>query len=379
MIEKQLLPAHQPSSELISREWSSWSYRGEGKTGLVVTNNNGLALKLRKGPAEDEYLKLYVRNLRYVHFCIAPIFGPFLCYGQVVKLPVGFASTIVTPLQSRRPTMRDSNIDSKCPYALLMPDACSLSGHDDVLTIEIKPKAALRTANNLETPLPCCRFCSNIERRFSSGSIASTTQYCPRDFFSSRWNQVARAVNALFDNPLSYMTVHRKNERIFDEENKDLESILGFGGYTSRQQLTAVIVKILISKRTSRNRNILQVIEEAQLINCLSIQDLCLIYTKFSDEGLDLDREIANWLAGESTLNDEFLDMLDLVIKFSISIIAQDISIMISISPKADNKLSQVMVNGVVYSYKLNIVDLDFKSVNKLPTYLAQERELLAN
>ena len=43
------------------------------------------ALKLRKGARENDYLYLYTRNLLYVEVCIAPIFGPFLCYGQVIK------------------------------------------------------------------------------------------------------------------------------------------------------------------------------------------------------------------------------------------------------------------------------------------------------
>ena len=175
------------------------------------------------------------------------------------------------------------------------------------------------------------------------------------------------------------MTVHRKNERIFDEGNNNLESIFSVDTFITRKTLTAVIVKILLSKSSPQNRNILQVIEEAQLINTLSIPDLCLIYDRFNEKGLDLDFEIAKWLANESTLNKEYLNLLDLMIKFSISIIAQDISIMISISPQADKSLPQALVGGKFYSYKLSIVDLDFKSVKKLPTYLLQERELLVS
>ena len=260
-----------------------------------------------------------------------------------------------------------------------MPDACALPGHDDVITVEIKPKASLRTANNREAPLLCCRFCSNIEKRLAEGSISSKTRYCPRDFFSSKRGRVAKAIRALFEEPLSYMTVHRRNERILDEENNYLYSIFGSTGLTSINELTAIIVKILLSSSSSNKRNILQVIEEAQRINLLSIPELCLIYDKFNKKGLDVDLEIANRLSGESTLDDEYLDLLDLIIKFSISVIAQDISIMISISARADHKLPQVFLRGRSYSYNLSIVDLDFKSVKKLPTYLLQEKKLLVS
>ena len=88
-------------------EAENWTYRGEGKTGLVVTNSNGLviaififlflimtyhsnfntiifqAVKLRKGDPESDYLYVFKRNCRFVEICIAPIFGNFLCYGQV--------------------------------------------------------------------------------------------------------------------------------------------------------------------------------------------------------------------------------------------------------------------------------------------------------
>ncbi|XP_063693279.1 inositol-pentakisphosphate 2-kinase-like [Bolinopsis microptera] len=357
-------------------ETDCWKYRGEGKTGLVVTNNCGLALKLRKGIRENDYLYLYTRNLLYVEVCIAPIFGPFLCYGQVTKLPTNLAATVVSKIQNRRSSLKHSNIDVKCPYALMMPDACALPGHNNIITIEIKPKAYLRTTGKQQAPIKCCRFCSNIEKRYNTGLIPAQTQYCPRDFFSPRASKVAQAINALFDEPLSYMTIHKDNLRIFDEDNKNIEEILSPQSYRTRNELINVIVKILLSKRTSSNRNVLQVIEEAQKINMLSIPDLCQIYSRFSSKGLDIDIEIGRWLAGESTLSEEFLRLLDLIIKFSISIIAQDISIMISISSTSDNSLPQIITNGRVYSYKVSIVDVDYKSVKKLPKYLLQEKEL---
>lgn len=257
-----------------------------------------------------------------------------------------------------------------------MPDACTLPGHKDVITIEIKPKAYLRTTGDLSTPIKCCRFCSNIENRFHAGVISSKTRYCPRDFFSPRASKVAQAINALFDEPLSYMTIHKNNQRIFDEDNKNIDSILSPLSYRTRNELINVILKILVSKRSSSNRNVLQVIEEAQQINMLSIPELCHIHSRFTSKGLDLDIEIGRWLAGESTLNEEYLRLLDFVIKFSISIIAQDISIMISVSPAPDKKLPQIITNGRVYSYKVSIVDVDLKSVKKLPRYLLQEKEL---
>ena len=258
----------------------------------------------------------------------------------------------------------------------MMPDACALPGHNNIITIEIKPKAYLRTTGNQQTPIKCCRFCSNIEKRYNAGFIPAKTQYCPRDFFSPRASKVAQAISALFDEPLSYMTIHKDNRRIFDEDNKNIEEILTPQSYRTRNELINVIVKILLSKRTSSNRNVLQVIEEAQQINTLSIPDLCHIYSRFNSKGLDIDIEIGRWLAGESSLNEEFLRLLDLIIKFSISIIAQDISIMISISPTSDNTLPQIVTNGRVYSYKVSIVDVDMKSAKKLPRYLVQEKEL---
>ena len=294
----------------------------------------------------------------------------------MTKLPPNLASNVVSSIQNRRSSLKDSNIDLKCPYALMMPDACCLPGHSNIITIEIKPKAYLRTTGNQQTPIKCCRFCSNIEKRYAAKLIGAKTEYCPRDFFSPRASKVARAISALFDEPLSYMTIHKDNKRIFDEDNKNLEEILGPQSYRTRNELINVIVKILLSKRSSRNRSVLQVIEEAQQINTLSIPDLCHIYSQFNSKGLDIDIEIGKWLAGESTLNKEFLKLLDLIVKFSISIIAQDISIMISISPDSDRNLSQIVANGKVYSYKVSIVDVDMKSAKKLPRYLVQEKEL---
>lgn len=171
------------------------------------------------------------------------------------------------------------------------------------------------------------------------------------------------------------MTIHKNDQRIFDEDHKNIESILGPSSYKTRKELINVIVKILLNKRNI-GRNVLQVIEEAQKINQLSIPDLCSIYQQFSNKGLDIDMEIGRWLMGTSTLNEELLTLLDLIVKFSISVISQDISIMLSISPKSDPELPQIIVGGKAYSYQVNIVDVDFKSVKKLPRYLLQEKEL---
>ena len=263
-----------------------------------------------------------------------------------------------------------------------MPDACSLPGHDDVITVEIKPKACLRTTSPHMAPLKCCRFCSNIEKRFSEGSIAVKTGYCPREFFSGRTSKVAKSLCDLFDEPLSYLTIHKHGKRVFDEDSRDLDPILSPQSYRNKGELINVIVKILLSYSRSssgRVKNILQMVEDAQRINGLSIPELCNIYTKFSVKGLDMDMEIARWLAGDSSLNEEYQTLLDHIIKFSISIIAQDISIMLSICPGHDEKLSQVIANGRVYSYKASIVDVDFKSLKKLPRYLLQEKELCSS
>ena len=259
-----------------------------------------------------------------------------------------------------------------------MPDACALPGHTDIMTIEIKPKAYLRTATNHQAPLKCCRFCSQIEKRYHDGAIPERTRYCPRDFFSTRASKVSHSINCLLDCPLSYLTVHKDGRRIFDEDNHNVEEMLQATGYKSRSELINVIVKMLLSKRTPNNRSVLEVILEAQLINPHSIPELCDIYAIFRSHGLDIDQEIAVWLTGDSSLDHEFLSLLESVVKFSISIIAQDVSIMLSITPESDDKLSQVIANGRVYAYKISIVDVDLKSVKKLPVYMAQEKELTA-
>ena len=166
----------------------------------------------------------------------------------------------------------------------------------------------------------------------------------------------------------------------------DINTLLSSSNSSSRSELLEIIVKILLSPHYN-GLNVLQIVEKAQHINKKSITELYAIYKCFADEGLDLDVELSKWLDHTSLLSEKYLELLEIIIHFSISVIAQDLSIMLSISEVGKNgqngrienglNLQTVYVNGRCLWFKVSIVDVDLKSVNKLPVYLKQEQELL--
>ena len=122
-----------------------------------------------------------------------------------------------------------------------------------------------------------------------------------------------------------------------------------------------------------KNKSVLGIIENAQLYNTLTLTELYRIYQVFTEADLDLDAEIASWLNGTSTLSASMSQLLQDIIKFSISVIAQDLSVMISIAPFPHPAFASIKTHKRTYCYKISIVDVDYKSIKKLPVYLKQE------
>ena len=357
---------------------------------------------------------------RFVNI-IKPILGDFISPVSVVILDNEQMETIRTSVSSFRPPKRLSK-NIYTPYALLMNDNCFLAKDDKypIIAVEIKPKQGFlcqQSNNNGQI----CNFCikkNYLSKTGKDGGLKS--KYCPLDLFSGNSRRMERAFESLMEIPKNNLRIFMDGSLLHDEnstENETCDAMIK-EIFQSRYTFIRILIEILKSTSNSgelginghshlkRETEVLSTREkhschednETLPKNCVLDKILDLQTCPTSDleaenlvknmtlRGIQqeevekiITRNITeNYKSGDDGIrndfSDEVVETISKLQEYCKSVTAKDLSIILTISQKdvkdKSEDSSQIVVIDKTYKYKLSIIDLDPKSLNKIPNYI---------
>ena len=365
-----------------------------------------------------EHEKLFAME-KFVNTILLPILGDFISRVSVVSLKAEQLETIRTSLLSSRPVKRLAK-NVYTPHALLMRDQCFLTNYDakyPIIAVEIKPKNGFF---NQHFNSQLCNFCvkqNYLSKTGKDGGLKSI--YCPLDLFSGNLTRMESALESLMDIPKNNLRLFMNGALLHDENSTktaDCDNMLKeiFKGKSS---FCRALVKMLTTASSSgelklnglnqeeteskrkadiiskRSKLSCQEVSEPLPRNCVLDRILRLQTCPTSDVEaekllkslifLGIDQEdIQKIICGDDQNLDNFSeDVFNKILKlqqYCMSVTAKDLSIIVTISQKdvkdETGDCNQILVKEKLFRYNLSIIDLDPKSLNKIPKYIENKR-----
>ncbi|KAL0486266.1 inositol-pentakis phosphate 2-kinase [Acrasis kona] len=379
-----------------------WIYKCEGNVNIILTyigsdeDKVGKVLRLRKCAEYESGDNAEVHTFSYVKHVILPLLGTGIDPGILVGVPVEFLMQIQERIKSSRPKYR-------------------LEG---VYSVEIKPKSGVLCrsgyVDDTSVKKNTCRYCMHQYYKLKKKEISRPSCFCPLDLYSKDSDRVLKALNALVDDPQNNMRLYIDGELAWhgvmkqSDQNKDyrkeLQNILQNKKF-SEGDVVDSYVKTL-HDYLSRS-NILQPIKCIQLMDQLDVEAITVIYQQLLlfetheqiENSLFNNALDSNWLqellhqvpkepevdfvckqslpVKNSMTQDRVISLLQecstntelaksMLRLFLLSQCAKDCSIMICFQPSSG-------------AYKVGVVDMDPKPLNKLTYYLKNDQQINNN
>jgi len=393
-------------------------YRAEGNANMVVAiQGTGMVLRLPKSKMGEtcEPEKLLAME-KFINSILNPRLGDFTPFVSVVVLDKEQLETIRTTVTSFRPEKRLSkNIYS--PYALVMNDQCYLAENDGkypIISVEIKPKQGFLSQNNNGQT---CNFCikqNYLSKTGKDGGLKS--KYCPLDLFSGNSTRMERAIESLMEIPKNNLRIFMDGTLLHDENSTKKCDTMITELFQSRSAFRRTLLEMLTSDTSAGELSInghnqeFSIKEETKALsrrdklschndtetlpkNCVLDRILRLQTCSTSDveaeklvknitfHGINKE-EIQKIISGDDQIPDDFSEEATKNIltlqQYCMSVTAKDLSIILTLSQKdvkdESEDSNQIIVDDKIFRYKLSIIDLDQKSLNKIPHYIENKR-----
>jgi len=281
---------------------------------------------------------------------------------------------------------------------LLMPDATLLGGQatSDTVCVEIKPKFGNiltcdtvplheRTLKHTKS-----RYSLHQTLKLEQGSISSRSAYDPLDLFSNQKERMVRALIALFDNPQNNLSVFRGGHRCRLDDvcclcKSIVQTMLPSDTVTSfaKEPLSIILAEILLQE------NVLQNILTMQNACQYDVQAVEKLVNRLVSPDVEINSKTGEpSLALERLLTFEKEKIMDIVADYCIAATAKDCSLMISFCTTGDATTRHQPPNpcgtgaictslGISCMYRITIVDLDRKPLEKIKAHAALDREIM--
>ena len=353
---------------------------------------------------------------KFINSILNPRLGDFTPFVSVVILDQEQLETIRTTVTSFRPEKRLSK-NIYTPYALVMNDQCYLAENDGkypIISVEIKPKQGfLGQNNNSQT----CNFCMKqnyLSKTGKDGGLKS--KYCPLDLFSGNSTRMERAIKSLMEIPKNNLRIFMDGTLLHDENSTEKCDTMVKEIFQSRTAFRRTLLEMLTSTSSSGELSInghnpefssqteTKVLARRDKLSCHNdtetlpkncvldrILRLQTCYTSDAEAeklvknitvyGINQE-EIQKIISGDDQIPDNFTEEATKNIltlqQYCMSVTAKDLSIILTISQmdvkdKSEDS-NQIKVNDKMFRYKLSIIDLDQKSLNKIPHYIENKR-----
>ena len=353
---------------------------------------------------------------KFINSILNPRLGDFTPFVSVAILDKEQLETIRTTVTSCRPEKRLSK-NIYTPYALVMNDQCYLAENDGkypIISVEIKPKQGfLGQNNNSQT----CNFCMKqnyLSKTGKDGGLKS--KYCPLDLFSGNSTRMERAIESLMEIPKNNLRIFMDGTLLHDENSTEKCDTMVKEIFQSRTAFRRTLIEMLTSTSSSGELSInghnpefssqteTKVLSRRDKLSCHNdtenlpkncVLDRILRLQTCSTSDAEAEKlvknltfhgihqeEIQKIVSGDDQIPDDFTEeaiknILTLQ-QYCMSVTAKDLSIILTISQmdvkdKSEDS-NQIKVNDTMFKYKLSIIDLDQKSLNKIPHYIENKR-----
>ena len=298
-----------------------------------------------------------------------------------------------------------------------MPDATRLphpsSSSAQTVCIEIKPKYGDITKcdtirpDHIDIKHNHARYRLHQELKKKEGLIHKVNDYNPLDLFSGDRKRIKYAVCALLDQPQNNLVVFingQPQHRDGNNDDKDDDAISQIMAALSihRPEQHINCTKTAAHDFLSDILTEILVQEEALLSNISSVQRMCLydiegVYTLYCHlMGMQIDSVSAQNDRIQRllhTLSRE--EQVGVVREYVMATTAKDCSLMIAIQPvkytsindndnytgvmlQTQNRCGQVHLGGASsFQYRVTVVDVDRKSVSKIPKHYELDKEIM--
>ena len=204
-----------------------------------------------------------------------------------------------------------------------------------------------------------CRYCMHAHLRQQA-----TYGYCPLDLYSEDPIRVERALEILFERPI---------EKTLKATSQGRPVSLS-GLYLENVKLPSLLAAIL------QQDPILSRLKQLQ--SQLDSLDVEAIWPLFKDNRPSHSNDIQLW----RHVIERFLNRLPCsdeeramqrIYEYVLSMTFKDCSLMISISPFADAGQKQIKIDDRVFYYRITVIDIDLKDVNKIPYWYQLDKTIV--
>eukprot|EP00250_Pteridium_aquilinum_P011068 c19817_g1_i1 orf=550-1965(-) len=359
----------------------------------------------------ETLIKAYTRDV------MSPLLGSeHVDPGVLVRVSREFLETVACNVHHARPSSRAnaSQIDILSSSALLISDHSvfwSLAGTEPKniifpsISVEIKPKcgflpssALIAAKNSIKKKVP--RFTMHQILKLTEGQVKVLSHYSPLDLFSENLERINQAVHCLLDNPQNNLRVFVGGTLISgsDAEPANWQALTEAFGHKNQADPVEALKELVAQSlyETNAIRNLLAV----QKLDTLDIEGAIHAYYKICHRNPiehlhgstfnKLDESVEHEAGTRSV---EALDGMSLVEcrrivrDYLIAATAKDCSLMLTLQqvPDTTTKNTNMQCHKLVFSsktdkffrLKINFVDLDLKSLSKMPHYYHIDQEIV--
>lgn len=194
-----------------------------------------------------------------------------------------------------------------------------------------------------------CRYCLAQISKGRRNQAEESVVYCPRLLFSNDKSQITPAILDLFENPSNQFRLY---------VDSVITSPTSLGSFKSK--IAPVLVKIIAHDETFQNFISFQL----NLLNQVDIDkiDIEMLNSKIYESDI------------QSLLPTKSISSLPDYLKVLMAMSLRDSSFVISISynRKESNYWKRIHVDDIINYYRIDIIDLDIKPLDKLQKYIEE-------
>ncbi|KAI9359310.1 inositol-pentakisphosphate 2-kinase-domain-containing protein [Zopfochytrium polystomum] len=337
--------------------------------------------------------------------------------GKMEKVQVDseFIASVATLIETDRLAERrmKTEVDPTQSVSVLCSDhtVFSESGNTpESVAIEIKPKwgflpQAHVIASKSAPKLRTCRYCMYkfVKASKHSDKDLPSTKYCPLDLYSGDEDRMFKALKALAETPLNNMKVFIDGVRAVHDKSIDakfLASILfGERPHSSREQDDDYLWKLLV--KILKREPILEKLRHHQRrLDRYDIETIHQWYGSLSSETEVLrplvprewEEVLSSYLRSESSRGNiesvgqpehvTTADKIRGIYEFLVSSSLKDCSIIVTVRRRnepistGENNSAAIVYGESQYEYKIHVVDVDLKPLDKIPSYFEKDRKI---
>ncbi|CAG8550023.1 314_t:CDS:2 [Paraglomus brasilianum] len=410
-----------------------WRYKGEGNANVILALRSpherfgGVVLRLRKGgvlmhdeqqtPEMPSFLISYTRDV------LVPLFGnQYTGETKLLQVTPEFLQSLAEAIEPSRPAKRRHiGIDVHQEFALLMPDYTVFTSSAGVtLAVELKPKWGFIPTSSFIKPENSvkrltCRTCMHQHLRHMQGDqTVEIIDYCPLDLFSCDESRLRKSLPQLIKLAGNKFKLFIQGEKIdigqdgwHTKLNEFFQITNDFVNDSHQSNTPYQLFVDLLVKAIVNEQGLFQRLRSLQKsLDSLDIEGIYLL--DLIQQGQLLEPNLEEWkktvevylkrmeetAAGPLVLKDMTLDeQRQSLYEYLLSATLKDCSIMFSFQKPDDNcdrtlsgslfnhsdDVKRLEIGNILdyVEYRVKLLDLDPKSVTKLPYYYDLDTEIV--